>query len=85
MSATDGTLAEHEQRLRAELASARNRIAALEANGNELLSRTERAEALLLDALHLRQHGERAPGGTESWPGWTAAAEAHLRGPGGSS
>jgi hypothetical protein len=32
------------------------------------------------DALFMRQHGERAPGGSETWRDWDFRAEALLRG-----
>lgn len=38
------------------------------------------ANGLLEYALHLRQHGERAPGGAETWAWFDRAAEHHLRG-----
>jgi hypothetical protein len=34
---------------------------------------------LLEDAMHLRKHGERAPGGTETWAEFDSRAEAFLR------
>jgi hypothetical protein len=34
---------------------------------------------LLRYALHLRQHGERAPGGNETWRAFDRRAEAFLR------
>jgi hypothetical protein len=37
------------------------------------------ARRLLAYAMHLRQYGERAPGGDETWAEWDAMAEAHLR------
>ena len=37
------------------------------------------AITLLEAALHLRMNGERAPGGEETWAGWTREAEAFLR------
>lgn len=37
------------------------------------------ARQLLEEALHLRMHGERAPGGDETWAGWDRKAEAYLR------
>jgi hypothetical protein len=39
-----------------------------------------RSVALLRYALHLRQYGERAPGGNETWAEFDRAAEAFLRG-----
>lgn len=36
--------------------------------------------ALLRQALHLRTHGERAPGGGETWADWDRRAETLLRG-----
>lgn len=38
------------------------------------------AVTLLRQALHLRTHGERAPGGTETWAEWDRRAETLLRG-----
>ena len=38
------------------------------------------AVRLLEYALHLRQHGERAPGGNETWAQFDRDAEAFLRG-----
>lgn len=38
------------------------------------------AVKLLRQALHLRTHGERAPGGTETWADWDRRAETLLRG-----
>jgi hypothetical protein len=38
------------------------------------------ATRLLEYALNLRQHGERAPGGAETWAWFDRAAEHHLRG-----
>ena len=38
------------------------------------------AVKLLEEALHLRQHGERAPGGNETWSSWDERAEQYLRG-----
>lgn len=40
------------------------------------------ARALLEEALHLRMHGERAPGGNETWADWDLRAEGWLRGQG---
>jgi hypothetical protein len=37
------------------------------------------ARQLLEEALHLRMHGERAPGGNETWAEWDRKAEAYLR------
>lgn len=39
----------------------------------------DEAVRLLEEALHLRQNGERAPGGTETWRDWDRAAERFLR------
>lgn len=46
-------------------------------------ARRERDEAvrLLKYALHLRMHGERAPGGNETWQQFDRDAEAYLRSP----
>jgi hypothetical protein len=41
--------------------------------------RAATAIRLLESALHLRMHGERAPGGTETWDRWDRDAEAFLR------
>jgi hypothetical protein len=38
------------------------------------------ARALVEEALHLRQNGERAPGGSETWRDWERRAESFLRG-----
>ena len=48
-------------------------------DSNGSTGRTE-ALALLRYALHLRQHGERAPGGNETWHEFDQRAEALLRG-----
>lgn len=40
----------------------------------------KRAVKLLEYALHLRRHGERAPGGTETWAQFDRDAETFLRG-----
>lgn len=52
---------------------------------DELRHRAEAAERRLVDmrrlvetALHLRQHGEYAPGGTENWRQWDRDAETAL-------
>lgn len=37
------------------------------------------AVRLLEEALHLRQNGERAPGGTETWRDWDRKVERFLR------
>jgi hypothetical protein len=37
------------------------------------------AIALLEEALHIRQNGERAPGHTENWRDWDVKAERFLR------
>lgn len=37
------------------------------------------AVKLLEEALHLRQHGERAPGGNGTWRDWDERAEQYLR------
>ena len=37
------------------------------------------AIGLLEEALHLRQNGERAPGGSETWRDWDRRAERFLR------
>lgn len=42
-------------------------------------ARTQEALRLLEEALHLRTHGERAPGGTENWADWDKRAEVFLR------
>lgn len=34
---------------------------------------------LLKEALHLRMHGENAPGGSENWSDWERKAESFLR------
>lgn len=47
-------------------------------DSNGSTGRTE-ALALLRYALHLRQHGERAPGGGETWADWDRQAETLLR------
>ena len=39
----------------------------------------DEAIRLLEEALHLRQNGERAPGGTETWAHWERRAETFLR------
>ena len=39
----------------------------------------ETAISLLEEALHLRQNGERAPGGNETWRDWDRRAEVFLR------
>jgi hypothetical protein len=77
--------AEELLRLQGERDTARNRVAALEKNGAELLARAEQAEArrdaadaLLDTALNIRMYGERAPGGNENWRDWEQAASALL-------
>lgn len=40
----------------------------------------DEAIALLVEALHLRMHGEFAPGGSENWHDWEGRAEGFLRG-----
>jgi len=46
-----------------------------------VLSPTHRPPLVLLleEALHLRMHGERAPGGNETWRDWDRKAETFLR------
>lgn len=46
-----------------------------------MTSEEELAEAvrILEYALHLRMHGENAPGGSETWAKWDQLAEAFLR------
>jgi hypothetical protein len=39
----------------------------------------ETALFLLREALHIRQFGERAPGGNENWRDWEQNTEAYLR------
>ena len=39
----------------------------------------DEAIRLLEEALHLRQNGERAPGGNETWAQWERNAEEFLR------
>jgi hypothetical protein len=39
----------------------------------------DEAVRLLEEALHLRMHGERAPGGNETWREWDRKTEAFLR------
>jgi hypothetical protein len=39
----------------------------------------DRARQLLEEALHLGMHGERAPGGNETWAEWHRKNEAYLR------
>lgn len=41
--------------------------------------REQEALRLLEEALHIRMHGERAPGGTENWADWDTKAETFLR------
>lgn len=45
----------------------------------QVLAERDDAHALLHAALHLRTHGEHAPGGTENWQNWERAAEDRLR------
>lgn len=50
--------------------------------GTEIASDTTApsgAVRLLEQALHLRTHGEHAPGGDETWHAWEAETEAYLR------
>lgn len=60
----------------AEQASGVDRSRGGDSNGST--GHTE-ALALLRYALHLRQHGERAPGGGETWADWDRQAETLLR------
>ena len=45
----------------------------------EMRAGRDTAIRLLEEALHLRQNGERAPGGTETWAHWERRAETFLR------
>jgi hypothetical protein len=47
---------------------------------DRLRAEVHRLRALVEEALHLRMHGERAPGGTETWPEWDRKAGAAVRG-----
>lgn len=38
------------------------------------------AHRLVAEAHHLRQYGERAPGGAETWREWDRKADAYLQG-----
>lgn len=70
LAPNDGTPEEYaEAALRAIAADEREHQAAL-----------AEARRLLEQAMHLRQHGERAPGGDETWEQWDRDAEAYLRG-----
>jgi histidine triad (HIT) family protein len=40
----------------------------------------DKSLALLEEAFFIRQHGERAPGGTENWRDWDLKTELYLRG-----
>jgi hypothetical protein len=44
-----------------------------------LAAREQEAVRLVEEAIHLRMHGERAPGGTENWRDWERAAEVFMR------
>jgi hypothetical protein len=44
-----------------------------------LAERDSEARRLLEYALHLRMHGERAPGGNETWAEFDQRCEAYLR------
>jgi hypothetical protein len=44
-----------------------------------LAVRDSEARRLLEYALHLRMHGERAPGGNETWAEFDQRCEAYLR------
>lgn len=73
----DGPKAAPESTEGAEQASGVDGSRGGDSNGST--GRTE-ALALLRYALHLRQHGERAPGGNETWHEFDQRAEALLRG-----
>jgi hypothetical protein len=45
----------------------------------QLLAQAAEADRLVAYALHLRMHGERAPGGNETWRQFDRDAEAYLR------
>lgn len=47
--------------------------------GGALMTEESEAVRLLKYAFHLRQHGERAPGGNETWAQFDRDAEAYLR------
>lgn len=45
----------------------------------ELLAERDALERFVVEAMHLAQYGERAPGGNETWAEWFARAENYLR------
>ena len=74
-------------RLRKSLSSANDEIRRLRSIKAErahdalddLTAELDRLRGLLAQAHHLRQHGERAPGGDETWADWERQAEQALR------
>jgi hypothetical protein len=54
-------------------------LAASQADLTRAEDRRQRATGLLEYALHLRMHGERAPGGNETWAEFDRRCEAFLR------
>lgn len=64
----------------AELAKTQQALAASQADLTRAADQLSTATQLIRYAVHLRMHGERAPGGTETWQQFDRDAEAFLRG-----
>lgn len=71
------------RRVEGELGSALSRLRVLEKRCADLEAaeaERDQAKTLLEYAIHLRQHGERAPGGNETWAEFDQRTDHFLRG-----
>jgi L-lactate utilization protein LutB len=72
-------LASAGQSASARLAETQAALAASQADLTHMQEQRDKALRLLEYALHLRMHGENAPGGNETWAQFDRDAEAFLR------